>query len=175
MNRIVVYSSVSGFTKQYAEWIAEELSCEAKEWKAVEPSSLMTCDQVIYGGYIMAGRIMGYDKISALGLNNLIVYATGLTKPTDEFSKKLAADNKVKAENFFYLPGGYRPERLGFLKRSMLGMIRKSAEKKEVKTEDDIYTLEMFNGVNKSNRALLEDLLKLTASDILPVSCQAAF
>lgn len=30
---LVVYKSVTGFTKQYAEWIAEKLNCSAVELK----------------------------------------------------------------------------------------------------------------------------------------------
>ena len=32
---LVVYKSVTGFTKQYAEWIAEKLNCSAVELKKV--------------------------------------------------------------------------------------------------------------------------------------------
>ena len=28
MKSVVVYSSITGFTKKYAEWIAEDLGCE---------------------------------------------------------------------------------------------------------------------------------------------------
>ncbi len=31
MKTIVVYKSKYGYTKRYAEWIAEELSCDIKE------------------------------------------------------------------------------------------------------------------------------------------------
>lgn len=31
MKRLVVYQSATGFTEKYATWIAEKLSCEAKE------------------------------------------------------------------------------------------------------------------------------------------------
>ena len=33
MNRIVVYTSKTGFTEKYAKWIAEELQCEAVSLK----------------------------------------------------------------------------------------------------------------------------------------------
>ena len=36
MNAIVLYKSKYGSTKAYAEWIAEELSCEVKEAKGVK-------------------------------------------------------------------------------------------------------------------------------------------
>ena len=35
MKRIVVYQSGTGFTAKYADWIAKDLGCEAKEYKHV--------------------------------------------------------------------------------------------------------------------------------------------
>ena len=38
MKRIVIYQSGTGFTAKYAGWIAENLGCEAKEYKSVNTS-----------------------------------------------------------------------------------------------------------------------------------------
>lgn len=40
MKKIVVYQSGTGFTAKYADWIAEELGCEAKEYKYVKADEL---------------------------------------------------------------------------------------------------------------------------------------
>ena len=39
-DKVVVYTSETGFSKKYAGWIAEALKCEAmdiKEWKSRKP------------------------------------------------------------------------------------------------------------------------------------------
>ena len=53
MKKIVVYTSKTGFAQKYAEWIAEELGCEAVSCKKYAKSAKDE-DLVIYGGGIMA-------------------------------------------------------------------------------------------------------------------------
>ena len=46
MKTLVIYKSKYGSTKQYAEWIAEELDCEAVDAKSVKPLDLEKYDIV---------------------------------------------------------------------------------------------------------------------------------
>ena len=48
MKNLVVYQSSTGFTAKYAEWIAKELSCEAKELKKVKPQELKIFIRSVY-------------------------------------------------------------------------------------------------------------------------------
>ena len=52
MKILVTYKSKTGFTKKYAEWIAEELGCEAKDIKTITPKNVAEYDLVIHGGWI---------------------------------------------------------------------------------------------------------------------------
>ena len=63
MKTLVIYQSSTGFTQKYANWIAEELSSDAKELKKVSVNDVQNADRIIYGGWIMGGMIMGLDKI----------------------------------------------------------------------------------------------------------------
>ena len=90
MKRIVVYQSGTGFTAKYADWIARDLGCEAKEFKKVSPSELADFDMVIYGGWILGGMVVGFDKIKALNLKNVVVFGVGMTVPSDEVAEKLS-------------------------------------------------------------------------------------
>ena len=90
MRRIVVYQSGTGFTAKYAGWIAQDLGCEAKEYKSVNPSQLAGFDMVIYGGWILGGMVVGFDKIKALNLKNVVVFGVGMTVPSDEVAEKLS-------------------------------------------------------------------------------------
>ncbi len=85
MSTIVIYKSKYGSTKQYAEWIAEELSCEVKEAKSVKADDLTNYDTIIYGGGLYAEIIAGVSlitkNIEKLKDKKLIVYTTGITPP----------------------------------------------------------------------------------------------
>ena len=90
MKRIVVYQSGTGFTAKYADWIAQDLGCEAKEYKNVNPGELAGFDMVIYGGWIFGGMVVGYDKIKACNLSNVVVFGVGMTVPSDKVAEKLS-------------------------------------------------------------------------------------
>ena len=61
MNIIVTYKSKTGFTKKYAQWIAEDLGCKAVSLS--ELSRVSEYDVVIHGGWIMGGTINGFEEI----------------------------------------------------------------------------------------------------------------
>lgn len=159
MKRIVVYQSGTGFTARYAGWIAEELGCEAMEYKSIRPKDLMEYDMVIYGGFIMANMVYRYNKIKVLPLKNLVVFGVGMTVPSEEAAVKIAEQNQIPQESFFYFEGGCRPEKLGFAKKLMMNMIKKSIEKKDEKTEEDLHMLETFQGADRTDREAIKDLV----------------
>lgn len=159
MKKIVVYQSGTGFTAKYAGWIAEDLGCEVKEYKSVNASELSSYDMVIYGGWIMGGMVVGFDKIKALNLNNVVVFGVGMTVPSDEIREKIAIQNQIQRDRFFYYEGGYAPGKLGLVKKMMMNMIRKSLEKKENKSADELHTLETFKGADRTNRESIKELV----------------
>lgn len=103
MKTVVIYKSKYGSTKQYAEWIAKELSADLFEAKTVNTDKLREYDTIIYGGGLYAEVIAGvmlitknYDKLSD---KKLIVFTTGIT-PLDcrEYYDKLVFDKNFKGE-----------------------------------------------------------------------------
>ncbi len=161
MKKIVVYQSSTGFTAKYATWIAEELGCEAKPLQETKPEELAGYDTVIYGGWIMAGMVSGYDKIKALHLKNVIVFAVGMTIAGAEVAQNIAKQNQIPEEKLFYFEGGYAPEKVGFVKRMMINMIKKPLVKKESKTAEDLYQLETFEGRDRTNKAAIKPLVQM--------------
>lgn len=160
MKRIVVYTSKTGFTKKYAEWIAEELQCEAKELKKPDVASLAQYDQVIYGGWIMGGMVSGLNELMDKGIKDLIVFSTGMTVPSDEVSDRISKQNRVEKERLFYFEGGYQPKKAGIMGRMMIRMIAGSLRKKEQKTEAEKRSLEtMENGVDRTAKEAILPLI----------------
>ncbi len=159
MNKIVIYTSKTGFTKTYAQWIAEELGCEAKSIKEVDVSTLKSYDTVIYGGWVMGGMIMGLDKLQKAGVDNLVVFATGMSAQCEGIKELILKQNKIETEQFFYFEGGYAPDKVGFLGRLMIKMVTGSVSKKEVKTEDELRMLETATGMDRTDKAMISPLL----------------
>ena len=64
MKVLVIYSSKTGFTKRYAERIADDTNAmllPVKEAKSKSDDFFNEYDAIIYGGWIMAGRVDGAD------------------------------------------------------------------------------------------------------------------
>ena len=125
----------------------------------MKANELAAYDTVVYGGWIMANMVYGYDKIKALKLKNVIVFGVGMSIPSEEVAAKIAVQNEIKQENLFYFEGGYDPKKVGFLKKMMMNMIKKSIEQKIDKTEDDIHMLETFKGADCTNRESIKPLI----------------
>lgn len=136
MKTIVVYQSGTGFTAKYASWIAEQLNCEAKEFKKVKGSELAGYDKVIFGGWIMANMIMGLSKMKDRLPD--IVFAVGASPVTDEVIQTIREQNKLGDTPFFYYEGGINLEKLGLLQKGMIKMVKNSISKKDNKTEMDV-------------------------------------
>ena len=100
MNAIVLYKSKYGSTKQYAQWIAEDLSCEAVDAKNVKVDDLLGYDTIIYGGGLYAEIINGVSlitkNIEKLKDKKIIIYTTGIT-PSDV---RAYYDGEVIEKNF---------------------------------------------------------------------------
>lgn len=61
MKTIVIYNSQTGFTKRYAEWIAEKSGADCYELSEAKKKRLDSYDAIIYGGWACAG---GISKLS---------------------------------------------------------------------------------------------------------------
>ena len=61
MKTIVIYNSQTGFTKRYAEWIAEATGADCIELSAAKKKNLSVYEAIIFGGWACAGSI---SKIS---------------------------------------------------------------------------------------------------------------
>lgn len=83
---LVTYKSVTGFTEQYAEWIAQELDCTTLELKEVSAKTMSGYGTVIFGGRFHAGLVDGLKKAKEIftesAADTLIVFATGATLQT---------------------------------------------------------------------------------------------
>lgn len=146
MKKLVVYQSSTGFTAKYAGWIAEALSCEAKELKNISAKEAEEYDSIIYGGWIMGGMITGLDKIQKMNPKKMVVFAVGASTDSEETRNNIIAQNHLEQIPFFYLEGGIAFEKMSFFPKMMLKMMGKSVAKKENKTEQEKEMEKIFAG-----------------------------
>ena len=166
MKTIVVYRSKYGSTKQYAEWIAEELGCEAADAKNIKANDLLPYDAVIFGGGLYSENIDGISLISKnfdlLKDKKIIVFTVGLTDPGHERYYNSVADRNLSDEmresiKLFNLPGKMIMEELSFPHRKALGMLKMVLSKKSNLSDDGKLLLELCD---KSNDFMDREAIK---------------
>lgn len=140
----LLYVSKTGFTKQYAAYIAEKLKLQAIEYK--KGSGLNKNDNIIFCSFVFGGNISGLSDIrNEVEQRNIRVLACGIVPPSSEVISQLAKENHFDAEQIYYVPGGLDYSKLNFLKRSILMMVKGSLEKKVVRSADEEETLRRLN------------------------------
>ncbi len=153
MNAIVIYKSKYGSTKAYAQWIADELGCEAYDAGSVKIDDIMKYDTIIYGGGLYAEVIAGVSlitkNIEKLKDKKLIVYTTGIT-PIDcrDYYDKLVVEKNFKkgeAESIkiFNFLGKMVVNELSLVHRTAIKSLKKLMSGKENPTEMEKLLIEL--------------------------------
>lgn len=145
MKVLVVYQSKTGFTKKYAEWIAQELSCGLKLAKEVTEQDISSQDLIIYGGWIMGNMISSLDSIRKMPLKKLVTFGVGFSKK-GECEAAIIETNKLAEIPFFYMEGGLNPKKMGFFSRFIVKMVTKKPVTFTDNT-DKKYAMELVNYV----------------------------
>lgn len=140
---VVVYSSKYGSTKQYAEWIAQELCCDLFDKKEISEKELEAYEIIIYGGGLYAGGLNGisiitkaYDRIKE---KKIVVFTCGLADPEDQSNiqgiqdglrKCFTAEMQNKIQ-IYHLRGAMDYNKLSTGHKIMMGMLHKAVSKKD--------------------------------------------
>lgn len=168
MKTIVVYRSKYGYTKKYAEWLAESLGCDIKENASF--ADIAGYDAVICGGGIYAGRINGAKLItknmSRLSGKKLVLFAVGSSvgrpEELEAFWKKTLEETVREKIPHFYLRGGFDYGRLGSVDRLMMNMLKKMLLGKDILTEDDKGLLAAYEiPIDFTEKKNLDDIIKI--------------
>ena len=140
MKAIVIYSSKRGSTKQYAEWIAEELNkkceCDFVPFKESKQYNLYEYDLIVYGGWIRGSGIVDFDVLSKRLdeelLSKMVVFGCGIADETpDNYMQvwslnigKLDPHNECKSV-MYILGGRYDPSAVTGLDKMLMGVAKK--------------------------------------------------
>lgn len=146
MKVLVTYKSKTGFTREYAEFIAKELAGDAMDIKKAGAKVMKNYDVVIHGGSIFAGLIGGLKKARSnflkSGAGHFVIFAVGATpaKVTDNveniWNNNLLEEEKT-LNNHFYLQGGLRYEEMGFMSRKLMTMMANKLQADNKCPKDD--------------------------------------
>ena len=149
MKNVVVYRSKYGTTKKYAEWISEFLSCDIYESRQIDAGKLASYDNIIYGGALYAGGVIGIDILKknydSICEKNIIVFTCGLGDPKEKENtnnirqslSKVLTKEMQEGIKVFHLRGGIDYSKLNFAHRSMMSMMNRMLKKKDPEKLND--------------------------------------
>lgn len=142
---IVLYKSKYGASKQYAEWIAEDLGCKALNIDDINFEDIWAYKTIVLGGGLYANNIAGANfllkHMDELENKNLVFYSVGIT-PLDcrDYYDRLVIEktfpenlrNKYKVFNFL---GKMLTDELSIPHKMALKTLKKIMQGKENPTE----------------------------------------
>lgn len=141
---VVVYKSVTGFTREYSEKIAQRTGAALLPLKSATARSLSDFDTVIFGGRMHAGTLDGLKQAKALfaqsSASRLLLFATGACpNEAQDTIAEMWRNNLTPAElaeiPHFYMQGGLRYEKMPLGDRLMMKMFSSVMNRKKDKTD----------------------------------------
>lgn len=153
MKVVVIYKSKTGFTRKYAQWIAEEVSADIFELSKVNINMLEPYDVVIYGGSLYAVGINGVQWITKnldkLKDKKVIVFATGASPLREEVVEEVKNKNftaeQQKNIQFFYFRGGFNYSKLNPFDKILMTLLKWKLKRKKELTTDERGMLAAYN------------------------------
>lgn len=169
MKTIVIYHSQTGFTKRYAQWIAEAAGAECVEFSAAKKKELGTYEAVVFGGWACAGGIskLGWFKsnIDRWRDKKLIVFCVGASPMKNPDLEADLKRNFTEAElnriSVFYCPGGLNYEKMPapskLAMKTLIAVL--GAKKNRTKAEQDMVKM-ISASYDISDRKYIEPIIR---------------
>lgn len=174
MKTIVVYNSQTGFTKRYAQWIAEAAGAECVDLEIAKKRSLDGYDAILFGGWACAGGISKLKWFKSHMENwrgkKLIVYCVGGSPAESPDIPRALRNNFSDAQweqvKVFYLPGGFNYEQMPSVSKMMMKVFLKTLKAKKDKTEEEKVMVEMIShSYDISDRKYIEPIRQYLNGD----------
>lgn len=174
MKTVVIYNSQTGFTRRYAQWIAEAAGADCLELSDAKKKDLAAYEAIIFGGWACAGSI---SKISWFKKNmdqwadkKLVVFCVGgspIDNPEiDTALKRSFNESEQEKVKVFYCPGGFNYEKMSMPSKLMMKMFVKTLKAKKDQTEEEQMMVKMISSsYDISDKKYIEPILQYLKID----------
>ena len=145
MKTLVMYRTVSGFTKKYAEWIAESLNADLVDARQVDQAVLPDYDRIVFGGSLHEVGVHGVDivlkNLPKLEGKRIAVFTTGASLASEAVLREVENRNFTPEQKsrigFFYLRGGFDFGKLDLRNKIMMTLLKWKIQMKRERTPDE--------------------------------------
>ncbi len=145
MKTVVVYNSQTGFTKRYAQWIAEAVGADCMPLKDAQKADMTPYDAIVFGGWALGGSInkIGWfaEHVEAWAGKKLAVFCVGAS-PAENSDVEKALEEHFKEPRLqnvpvFYCPGGLDYSKMDLPYKLMMKMFTKMLNGQKEKTPEE--------------------------------------
>lgn len=169
MKTIVIYNSQTGFTKRYAQWIAEAAGADCLELSKAKKKNMDPYEAIVFGGWACAGSI---SKLSWFKGNldkwagkKLIAFCVGASPIENPEIQQALHQNFNEAEqkrvSVFYCPGGFHYEKMSAPSKLAMKVFIRALKAKKGKTEKDEEMIKMISSsYDISDKKYIEPILE---------------
>ena len=137
MKTLIVYTSQTGFTKKYAQWMAESLGADVLELKEAQKKDVAFFDAyeaIVYAAWVMASTVVKVKWFLGKAENwkgkKLAIVSVGgspVDNPdVDVMLDKLLTDEQKQYIRAFYCQGGFDYDKMNAPSRFAMKMFRTS-------------------------------------------------
>jgi menaquinone-dependent protoporphyrinogen IX oxidase len=153
MRTLVIYRSISGFTRKYAEWIAQELNADIYDVRDFDAAMFSNYELVVFGGSLHAIGINGIKTIKKnfphLKNKKIIIFAVGASSPRKHELEEIKSKNFTVEQRqniaFYYLRGGFNYNKLDHLNKVVMTLFKIRIKLKKKRTTDEIGMLAAYS------------------------------
>ena len=171
MNTLIIYTSKTGFTEKYAQWLREDLGCDCVAFDQRNNVDLEKYQAVAFGSGCYVGRIrkLGWLKKQLPNLRGkkVAVFFTGAMPPDPADIRRLERENFQPQElaflRPFYLQGGLNYAAMSPVDKALMAVFRKMLKSKGDSPKEKIMlqnVQQSFDKTDRENLAPLEEYLK---------------
>ena len=171
MKTLIIYTSQTGFTKKYSEWLAQKTGgdlMDLKEAQKKDDTFFAGYEAIVYGGWVMAASVVKVkwflNKSASWKGKKLAVFCVG-GSPNDNpdvevMLKNMLTDEQREYIKAFYCQGGFNYERMNAPSRLAMKMFVSALKKKKDPTEEEkIMTQMVATSYDISDEKYLEPVI----------------
>ncbi|MCR5099651.1 MAG: flavodoxin domain-containing protein [Lachnospiraceae bacterium] len=171
MKTLIIYTSQTGFTKRYAEWIADRLNGDLLDLKDAQRKTDEYFEEygvICYGGWAMAGSLVKAKWFLGKAVNwqdkRLAMFCVG-GSPNDNpdvdiFLQDALSEEQKKYIKVFYCQGGFNYERMKApSKLAMKMFVSALRNKKDATEKEKIMAEKMASSYDISDIKFIEPIV----------------
>lgn len=151
MRTLIIYESLCGATKKYAEDIAKAVAADVVPLKKFKSKMAADYDTIVFGGWVKGGQIEGLNKFLSswekMEGKDVVVFSSGMSLVTKETRDHMISVNLLYMYHirYYMLRGNFEFEKLDWKNKLMMNLNLKRIESDPEATPDQKALLSIRN------------------------------